>query len=170
MLSLLERGLYQLNRILAGFTGALILVMASLVVADVVGRNLAWFSLPWSAEVNEYGLYLTAVLIAPWLLRRGHHVSVDIVMQAMPASVARIVVRITDLFLLGICATLCWYGVAAALRSHGDGSIVIKNVVFPEWWAFVPLSFIFALLALEFLLRLVTGRHPQDPHSALLGG
>ena len=84
----------------------------------VVGRNLAWFSLPWSAEVNEYGLYLTAVLIAPWLLRRGHHVSVDIVMQAMPASVARIVVRITDLFLLGICATLCWYGVAAALRSQ----------------------------------------------------
>lgn len=168
MLDHLQRGLYQVNRVLAGITAALILIMAVLVAGDVVGRNVGWFPIPWSAEASEYGLYLTAVLIAPWLLRRGHHVSVEMVVKALPKRVARAVVQIGDLLLLGICAVLCWYTLAALLRSHSDGSIVIKNVIFPEWWTFAPLTLVFALLTLEFLVRLLTGSRDQDDNKALL--
>ena len=38
--------------------------------------------------------------------------------------------------------------------SAQQGSIVIKSIVFPEWWLYAPVPVCFALLAVEFVRRL----------------
>ena len=42
----------------------------------------------WANEVTEYALYLITLLTAPWLLRRGQHVRIDMVLVMVPPRVA----------------------------------------------------------------------------------
>ena len=62
----------------------LLLVMTLLIGADVGLRNARLGGVPWSNEVSEYILYLVTLLAAPWLLRAGQHIRVDILLQALP--------------------------------------------------------------------------------------
>ena len=44
----------------------------------------------------------------------------------------------------------------------GAGALVIKSLVFPEWWLFVPVPVCFGLLAVECLRRLLRpGMHAE---------
>ena len=52
--------------------------MVMLVTADIVLRNTARIGFPWANEITEYALYLITLLTAPWLLRRGQHVRIDL--------------------------------------------------------------------------------------------
>ena len=161
MLDAIDAALLALNRVLMAFTALLILVMAVVVTADVFGRNLSLFAVPWSAELAEYGLYLSAILIAPWLLRRGQHISVGVLVDALPSRLARIVTTASDLLCAMVSGALSWYALKATMRSYTDGSLVIKNVVFPEWWVLAPLTFIFVVLTIEFLIQ--SARGPTGP-------
>lgn len=161
MLDAIDASLLALNRTLMAFTAVLLLSMAGVVAADVFGRNLGLLAVPWSAELSEYGLYLSTILVAPWLLRRGQHISVGILVDALPRDLARIVTVAVDLLCAAVSGVFAWYALKATLRSHADGSLVIKNIVFPEWWVLVPLTFVFLVLTVEFLVQSVRG--PAGP-------
>ena len=47
-------------------------------------RNAGLGGIPWSSEVSEDILYLMTLLAAPWLLRQGQHIRVDILLRAVP--------------------------------------------------------------------------------------
>jgi TRAP-type C4-dicarboxylate transport system permease small subunit len=53
-----------------------------------------------------------------------------------------------------VCAVFVVYGARAIASSAQQGSLVIKSVVFPEWWLYAPVPACFALLAIEFVRRL----------------
>src|SRR5262245_65966736 len=63
----------------------LLLGMTLLIGADVATRNLGLGGIAWSGEVSEDILYLLTLLAAPWLLRQGQHIRVDILLRALPA-------------------------------------------------------------------------------------
>ncbi|MDX3805030.1 MAG: TRAP transporter small permease [Bosea sp. (in: a-proteobacteria)] len=154
---IVDATLEAINRWLVAATAALILGMAVVITTDVLGRNLFDRPVPWSAELSEYGLYLSAVLIAPWLLRRGQHISIGIIIDALPVRAAGPIVKAGDILCAAVSAILAWYALQATLRSHSDGSLIIKNVIFPEWYVFVPLTAVFALMTVEFLVQFVRG-------------
>src|SRR5215203_4539548 len=62
---------------------ALIFVLTMVIGADVLLRNIGVGGLPWSAEISEDVIYLVTLLAAPWLLRQGQHIRVDIVLRAL---------------------------------------------------------------------------------------
>ena len=149
------------GRLLAGlaFAGCLLLfAMMMVIVMDVVLRNLAGPGMPrglaWSNEVSELMLYLITVCVAPWLLRQGQHIRVDILLQALPGQVAWILEWVGDLIGLACCLFMAWYGAKAALASHASGAVNIKTLVTPEWWSLAPLPIVFVLLAIEMLFRM----------------
>lgn len=129
-------------------------VMALLVTLDVVARNTGLGSFPWVLEVSEYSLPLATFLAAPWLLHRNEHVRLDMLLTALPIKAARRLDRLADLIGLGVCAVFVWYGIAVIEDSMRLGSLVIKTLVFPEWWLFLPVTGSFALLAAEFARRM----------------
>jgi TRAP-type C4-dicarboxylate transport system permease small subunit len=139
--------------ILASVAALTLLAMVALVTADIVMRNTFGTGFAWSNEVTEYALYFTTLLTAPWLLRRGQHVRIDMALVLVPPRVAWAMEAVADI--LGLAATLLlvWYGLVMTVQSARLGSITIKNLVFPEWWLLAPLPVCFALLALEFVLR-----------------
>jgi TRAP-type C4-dicarboxylate transport system permease small subunit len=116
----------------------LLLAMMLIIVADVALRNLALAGWPrgfaWSNEVSEWLLLLVTLSVAPWLLRQGQHIRVDILLQPLPARLA-------------VSAKAAW-------ASHASGALSIKTLVTPEWWSLAPLPLAFALLSVEMLFRM----------------
>jgi TRAP-type transport system small permease protein len=140
----------------AGAIAAAVLLgaVALLVTADVVARNIGLGSIPWIIEVSEYSLPLATFLVAPWLLQRGEHVRLDQLVAALPPAAGRALGRLADAGGLAVCAVFVIYGAKAVASSARQGSLVIKAVVFPEWWLYAPVPVCFALLAVEFARRL----------------
>ncbi len=144
------------GRLLNGLaaTAALTLLGAVLLVtADIVLRNLTRVGFPWANEVSEYALFLITVLTAPWLLRRGQHVRLDLLLVALPGRLAWLIEGLADLIGFATCAVLIRYSLIMTWDSYRLGSITIKNLVFPEWWVLAPLPACFILLAVEFVFR-----------------
>jgi TRAP-type transport system small permease protein len=130
-----------------------LLAMVVMVTADILLRNLTRTGFAWSNEVSEYALYVITLLTAPWLLRRGQHVRVDLVLTLVPARAAWIMEATGDVIGFAVCLVMMRYGLKMSIDSAVLGAITIKNLVFPEWWLLWPLPVCFALLAAEFAFR-----------------
>ena len=143
---------------LAVVASLLLLAMMLIICGDVFTRNVSvpGFSrgLAWSNEISELMLYLITMFAAPWLLREGRHIRVDILLRVLPKSWAYGCEWIADVTGLGCCLWMLWYGSAVTLKSYQDGAQSIKTLVMPEWWLMAPLPFCFALLAVEFVFRM----------------
>ena len=137
---------------------AILLAMMLVIVADVALRNLAVPGLPgslaWSNEVSELMLYLITMCVAPWLLRQGQHIRVDILLQALPPRLAWSLEWLGDIIGLACCLVIAWFGAQAAWSSYVSGAVNIKTLVTPEWWSLLPLPVVFVLLAIEMVFRM----------------
>ena len=136
-----------------------LLAMMLVIVADVAVRNIPVPGLPgslaWSTEVSELMLYVITLCVAPWLLRQGQHIRVDIMLQAIPPRLAWHLEVVTDVLGFACCVTIAWYGARAAWASYLSGAVNIRTLVTPEWWALALLPAVFILLAIEMCFRLV---------------
>ena len=149
---------------LATVAALMLLAMVVIVSADIVLRNIGGRGFVWANEISEYALYIMTLLTAPWLLRRGQHVRLDIALTFVPASIAWLMEALGDVLGFAVCVTLIRYGFDMTLESARLGAITIKNLVFPEWWLLAPLPAAFLLLAIEFLFRfhrLMTGERAR---------
>ena len=144
----------RLLNALAFLAALVLLAMVILVTADIVLRNLTRTGFPWSNEVSEYALYLITLMTAPWLLRRGQHVRVDLMLAMAPVRIAYAMEAASDMLGIAVCLLLARSGVIMTYQSWQLGSITIKNLIFPEWWLLAPLPIAFFLLAIEFVFRL----------------
>jgi TRAP-type C4-dicarboxylate transport system permease small subunit len=149
---------------------ALILGMTLMICADVFLRNVriipAAVGLEWANEISEAMLFLVTLLTAPWLLRRGQHIRVDIVLRAVPPRLGWVFEWIVDSLGLGCCALIAWYSARAAWASFAAGSLSIKTLITPEWWLLSVLPLAFAALTAEMLFRMrrlyLGPRAPRD--------
>jgi len=143
---------------LALFGCLLLLLMMLIIVTDVALRNLAFSGWPqgigWSNEVSEFILYLVTLCVAPWLLRQGQHIRVDILLQAIPKTIAWGLEWVGDLLGLVCCVVMSFYGFQATWASYSANSLSIKTLVTPEWWSLAPLPLVFSLLSIEMIFRM----------------
>jgi TRAP-type C4-dicarboxylate transport system permease small subunit len=149
----LSNGFGKLLNALAVAAALTLLAMVVMVTADILLRNLTRTGFAWSNEVSEYALYVITLLTAPWLLRRGQHVRVDLVLTLVPVRVAWLMEAAGDVLGFAVCLVMLRYGLKMSIDSAVLDSITIKNLVFPEWWLLWPLPVCFALLAAEFVFR-----------------
>lgn len=134
--------------------GILIGVGTLLIALDVALRNLFMTGIPWLIEVIEYGMYAVTFLGAPWVLRHAGHVRVDVLVTALPAPLARILDRVADTLGLAASCVLLWHAVKVTIASKIAGSLVIKSMIFPEWWMLAVMPVASLLLVVEWARRL----------------
>lgn len=154
---------------LCGLVAALLVfAMTSLIVADVALRNLSDTSIgflralarhlpatiPASVELTEYAMFFAAAFAAPWLLRRGQHIRIDVLIVRVPPLAGWIMEIACDLIGLALSLLMTWFGFAMVLRSFGGGTLIVKNLVFLEWYVLWPLPLMFLLISIEFVFRL----------------
>jgi TRAP-type transport system small permease protein len=140
------------GKLLQGLAAAAAVLLGATALAitlDVIARNVGLGTLPWILEVSEYVLPLATFLAAPWLLYRNEHVRLDVLLARLPW-----LKLVGNLVGLSVCTVLVVYGVRTILNSAAQSSMVLKSVVFPEWWLYAPVPLCFGLLSIEFLRRL----------------
>jgi TRAP-type C4-dicarboxylate transport system permease small subunit len=162
----LSRWYGRLLDAMMGAAGLLLLFMTVMIGTDVLLRNIGLGGVPPSNELSEDILYLVTLLAAPGLLRRGQHIRIDIVLQALPPRAAWLLEWVGDVIGLICCLIFVWYGASVTAASFFDGSISIKTLVLPEWWLLAPMPIAFGLLALEFVFRMqrlaLAERRPRE--------
>jgi TRAP-type transport system small permease protein len=137
---------------------AVLFAMMLVICADVLLRNVrivpGMRGVQWANEATEYALYLITLFTAPWLLRRGQHIRIDVVLRVIPPRLAWYCEWLCDFIALGCCLLIAFAGVKAVLSSQAIGSMVVKTLAIPEWWLLAPLPACFILLAIEVLFRM----------------
>jgi len=125
-----------------------------LLLMTVLSRNIGGGGIPVSNELSEDILYLMTLMVAPWLLRQGQHIRVDIVLHTLPLRVAWLLEWFGDIVGFFCCLYFVWYGYLITKASYLAGSVNIKTLITPEWWTLAPLPVGFMLLAIEFIFRM----------------
>jgi TRAP-type C4-dicarboxylate transport system permease small subunit len=149
-----EAGFHRLLVALAALVAISIGLIAVLISLNLLLIKMEWGSIWWLYEGVEYALYMGAFLGAPWVLQKGAHVRVDVVVSALsPEASARLEV-IMDVFGALLCLFLCYYGVRAGVSEFQDGTLPDKDLRIPNWYMMVVYALSFLLLAVEFLLRI----------------
>lgn len=149
------------GRLLAGLALAgcgVLFAMMLVICADVLLRNVriipGVYSVAWANEATEYALYLITLLTAPWLLRRGQHIRVDIVLRVLPPRVAWYCEWLCDATAFAVCVVIAYAAWKATASSIKINAMVVKTLALPEWWLLAPLIATFLLLAIEVLFRM----------------
>ena len=155
----------KLLNALAVIAAMMLLAMVIIITADILLRNLIVKGFVWANEVSEYALYMITLLTAPWLLRRGQHVRLDLFLTALPKRGAWLLEAVGDIAGFIVCLIMIRYGALMTIDGIRTSSVTIKNLVFPEWWLLAPLPITFVLLAIEFVFRfrrLLQNRAPRE--------
>jgi len=139
-----------------------IFLMAVGVSSDVILRNLELANLPWVVEISEYILFLATFLAAPWVMHKNGHTRVDLVVRLLPSRAAKITQAVADGLALFICLFLLYYGARTALEAMRLKSLIIKQLIVPEWWLFTIIPVTGLLLTMEFAYRIFR-RFGWDP-------
>ena len=150
LLKAFERILEFFCSVFAVALGALIFLMC----LDIAIRNFRIGSLPWLIELTEYALYAGTFLAAPWVLRLGSHVRVDVVLTSVPKRWAVRLEQLVDLVGLCISLVLVYYGALAVWDAWSSNLVARKTWDFEEWLLLLPIPISGLLLAVEFVLRI----------------
>lgn len=146
----LYRGLMAATALISGGLFGLIAVV---ITVDIVLRNGGLGNLPWALEASEYALAAATFIGAPWVLYKGGHVNIDMLLRAVGPRSAVLLELLGDLLGLLTSALFTVLAIRSALDSLATHSMVYKTLVFPEWWLYAPVVFCFVLLGIEFLRR-----------------
>lgn len=144
-------------------------VFAALVPFDFFSRKLGWRGLDWLNEGAEYGLYAGVFLSAAWVLYKGAHVRVDIILTALPARLSARVERAIDLFGALLCLGMAYFGAKGTLSSYVFGSLPDKDLQIPNWIVLAVFTASFIMLAIEFLFRYRRAGRPDHTISTDIG-
>jgi C4-dicarboxylate transporter, DctQ subunit len=156
------------DRLVAGLgllAGFIFGAMALGIGVDVTLRNVHGSGVGWLIELLEYAMLVATLLAAPWVLREGAHVTVDILVSNLPAGARRLMRLLSSGAGLVICLTVLGYGWKSAALAFERGSMVYKSFVFPEWWVLALLPLCMGMLAIEFarlLWRTGRANAPDD--------
>ncbi len=148
-----DAGLGRFYDAMGTLAGLSIGLIAIAIVSDLMLRLAALGNLPGMQEIVEYTLFAGVFLTAPWLLRKGAHVRVDLLMQGLPRTGAIVLERAVDVLGFLICCVMVRYSIINLSSAYAFGAEQRKYFSVPEWWLLSVIVFSFALLAIEFLIR-----------------
>ena len=118
----------------------------------------------WTVEVCEYILFMLAFLGAPWLLKKGGHVSVDVVVERMNTQARRYLNLVSCGIGVLISALITWFSIVAAWGSCQSHVVVTKTLTIPKHYFLLFITLGYFLLMFEF------GRQFYNHYKALKGG
>lgn len=149
-----EAAFERLLSLIAGLVAISIALIAIGIPLNLLLIKMQWGSIWWMYEAVEYALYVGVFIAAPWVLRQGAHVRIDVVTANLPHALAVRLEQALDGFGAALCIVLCVYGVRAAVWEFQDGTLPDKDLRIANWYMLAVFAAAFALLAVEFLLRM----------------
>ena len=166
--------IYGLSRAMAWFGSLVLVLIAVMSVASIIGRALSGFGLgpvPGDFELVEAGTALAVFCFLPWAhLKRGHAV-VDMLWGSYPAPMRRVLDIVADGLMLAAWLLLVWRMSVAMgeYRHNGEVSFILQM---PVWWGYAAsmLPALVGLVAYAWRLLESLGLASPPPGFVTAGG
>lgn len=146
---------------LAALAGMVLATDILLIASEVWARNLGMGGMGWVSDIVEYSLPLATLLVAPWLVATRGHVRLDLVVERLGDRSRRGLFRVTMLVAATVSAVLVYASTLLVMDTYRSGALVMKSLVFPEWWVMAAAPPLFLLLAIECLRNALRGGEPS---------
>ncbi|MFT7459996.1 MAG: C4-dicarboxylate transporter DctQ subunit [Planctomycetota bacterium] len=131
--------------------GACILALITLfILYDVIARNIGIPSFTHTLALTEYGLYYVTLLGTPWLVRKKHHVYMQLITGLVPTTTRPYIAKLSYLLCVITCAVLCYYSGLVTIETFMRGDHEVRSFDMPRWLIFVIMPISFFLLTIEF--------------------
>jgi len=124
------------------------LAMTALGFVNVVVRYLTSYSFAATQELLLDGFLLLTVFGAAVAARRGEHLAVTLVTDALPREARRVAIAISGLLSVLLLALAAWYTFGLVQNQYQSG-ITSSGMQIPEWYVSVGLPIGFALIAIR---------------------
>ena len=150
---------------MALLAGILLVIAVLIVCWEIAMRYFFRQPLVWMVEVCEYILFSIAFLGAPWLLKKGGHVRVDIVTEHLSSRMQRYMRRIAMASGVIVSAIVCYFSFATALECYTTGVLVTKTINVPKHYFLFLICLGYLLLLCEFARQLfhdLKGKEERD--------
>lgn len=144
-----EKGI--LDRVIGfmAFVAGLLLVAAVLIVCfEIFMRYFVQRPQVWTVEVCEYILFSMAFLGAPWLLKEGGHVNIDIFVSHLSPRRRHGMELISTSVGIIISSIICWFSITTSYESWSTGVLLTKTLNVPKYYflMLIALGYFFLLL------------------------
>ena len=138
----------KLVNFLGLIAGILLVALTVLVCCDVMARYFRLFSMPWSLDFAQYGLFVITFFGAPWVLSTNGHITIDLVVERLSPDKAKVLRRISHMIGALMSGALFIFTCVVLWRAYRDGTKVPDTFMFPEWWiyAFAPTTFLILMI------------------------
>lgn len=148
--SVIGRAYDRLITGLAMLSAVLIVLVMIGVGVDVAARSLLGRPIGWMFESIENALLCIPFLGMAWLVRRGEHVIVDVVVENTPPAVRRVLKVLASTVAALTCATIAFWALGAAWDNYDRGVLTVGIYPIPKYPFVALIAVGFALTAIEF--------------------
>ncbi len=149
-----ERWAQAIERMLDGLLGTAILVMAVSMSWQVIGRYVFGKAPGWSEELCRFLMLWVAMLGSAAVLRRGGHLTVTALLDALPPRARTVLLALRDALVVMACGVLAWQGwLFAELNGAQDSAAMEIPMTVPYLAVPVGGVLIVLMVVLSRLLR-----------------
>ncbi len=133
------------------FVAGILLVLAVLIVSFEICMRY-FFQQPqvWTVEVCEFILFILAFLGAPWLLKKGGHASVDIVVERMGPGLKRYASLFASAVGILVSLVLVWFSLMTSWQCYTDGVVLTKTLTVSKYYFLLFIALGYFCLMIEF--------------------
>jgi len=131
--------------------GAFILGLITLLILyDVITRNLGLSGITHTLPLTEYGLYYTTLFGAPWLVRKQHHVYMQLITALIADRFRPWVANLSYLMCMITCGLICYYSSLVTIETFVRADHEVRSFDMPRWLIFAVMPLSFFLMTVEF--------------------
>lgn len=151
-----HKGIFDLILDSMAFLAGVLLVCTVIIVCfEICMRYFVGRPQIWTVEVCEYILFSLAFLGAPWLLKKGGHVSIDILLAQIKGSSRNYLELFSKAGGIVVSAIICWFSAVTAWDCYVSGVVVTKTLTIPKFYFLSLISLGYFVLLLEFARQFI---------------
>jgi TRAP-type C4-dicarboxylate transport system permease small subunit len=143
------------DALLGGVAAVILFGMMALTFVDVFMRYVIGDSIRGSFEITELMMVILIFAGMPLVSRKDEHVTVDLVAQALPASVQRALQVCANLVCAVALLGMSWlmWRKAGEIVGYGDVTAALRVVLWPYVYFMSVLAFVTALIHFRQVFR-----------------
>ena len=141
----------RLINVLAFIAGSFIFIMMWIECYEIVARYFFKRPTVWSVEFCEYMLFLLAFLGTTWVLKKGAHINVTILVERLKPRAQIYCHLFASLMGIMISLIILWFSLKTSFENYVVGVKVIKTYALPKWIFLSFISLGYLMLFIEFI-------------------
>lgn len=133
---------------------ALLLIMISMAVLQIILRNLFESGILWADPLVRTLVLWIGLIGAMIASRNNHHINIDIITRYLPGLAQKISTLIICIFAAAVCTIMTYFSVAFVRMEKQDGMTAFADI--PVWICESIIPVAFAVISVRYILLSIT--------------